>query len=80
MKRKDEDEGASAVEYGLLVAAIAAVVVGVVFGLGTIVRGAFSSTCEAMRAGPVASPAAPGEAGCDGNVVPVPQPTDAAIP
>ncbi len=38
------DEGASAVEYGLLVAAIAAVIVGVVFLLGGTVKGAFSKT------------------------------------
>lgn len=38
------DEGASAVEYGLLVAAIAAVIVGVVFVLGGRVRSAFSKT------------------------------------
>jgi pilus assembly protein Flp/PilA len=38
------DEGASAVEYGLLVAAIAAVIVVIVFGLGTAVKGLFSKT------------------------------------
>ena len=38
------DEGASAVEYGLLVAAIAAVIVGVVFLLGGTVKNAFSKT------------------------------------
>jgi pilus assembly protein Flp/PilA len=38
------DEGASAVEYGLLVAAIAAVIVGVVFLLGGKVSSAFNKT------------------------------------
>ena len=38
------DEGASAVEYGLLVAAIAAVIVGIVFLLGGKVKSAFSKT------------------------------------
>ena len=38
------DEGASAVEYGLLVAAIAAVIVAVVFLLGTRVKSTFSKT------------------------------------
>lgn len=38
------DEGASAVEYGLLVAAIAAVIVGVVFLLGGRVQSTFSTT------------------------------------
>ncbi len=35
-----ENRGASAVEYGLMVAAIAAVVVGIVIGLSTLVTGA----------------------------------------
>ncbi|MCA0329861.1 MAG: Flp family type IVb pilin [Actinobacteria bacterium] len=38
------DEGASAVEYGLLVAAIAAVIVAVVFLLGQRVSTTFDST------------------------------------
>ena len=38
------DEGASAVEYGLLVAAIAAIIVGVVFILGGKVSSAFNHT------------------------------------
>ena len=38
------EEGASAVEYGLLVAAIAAVIVVVVFGLGSLVNTAFETT------------------------------------
>jgi pilus assembly protein Flp/PilA len=38
------DEGASAVEYGLLVAAIAAIIVGVVFLLGGKVSSAFNRT------------------------------------
>lgn len=42
------DRGASAVEYGLLVAAIAAVVVGVVFGLGGMVQRAFEDTANCI--------------------------------
>lgn len=42
------DDGASAVEYGLLVAGIAALIVVVVFALGGFVKGAFSNTCTAM--------------------------------
>ena len=42
------DEGASAVEYGLLVAAIAAVIVAVVFALGSYVRGAFQTSCDSI--------------------------------
>ena len=43
------DDGASAVEYGLLVAAIAAVIILVVFALGTYVKGAFKDTCTAFN-------------------------------
>ena len=50
VSRQARDRGASAVEYGLMVAAIAAVIVGVVFGLGTLVKGAFSKTCTAISA------------------------------
>ena len=44
------DDGASAVEYGLLVAAIAALVVLVVFALGGYVKGAFDKTCSEIKA------------------------------
>ncbi len=37
--RRDEETGASAVEYGLLVAAIAALIVIIVFALGGVVEG-----------------------------------------
>ena len=48
------DEGASAVEYGLLIAGIAAVIVAVVFLLGGNVKTAFSDTnsCISPRAAP----------------------------
>ena len=46
---KDES-GAAAVEYGLLVAAIAAVIILTVFYLGGYVEGAFSKTCSAFTA------------------------------
>lgn len=42
------DDGASAVEYGLLVAGIAALIVAVVFVLGGFIKGAFSNTCTAI--------------------------------
>jgi pilus assembly protein Flp/PilA len=42
--RKDE-KGASAVEYGLLVAAIAALIVVIVFALGGVVKEVFTDTC-----------------------------------
>ncbi len=46
-----KDRGASAVEYGLMVAAIAAVIVGIVFGLGTLVQNSFDNTCDEIAAG-----------------------------
>jgi len=42
--RRHED-GASAVEYGLLVAGIAALIVAIVFIFGGVIKNAFSSTC-----------------------------------
>ena len=44
------DDGASAVEYGLLVALIAAVIVAVIFVLGGLVKGKFTTTCSAWNA------------------------------
>jgi pilus assembly protein Flp/PilA len=41
-----KDDGASAVEYGLLVAAIAALIVIIVFALGGLVKGIFTNTCD----------------------------------
>ncbi len=40
-----DDKGASAVEYGLLIAAIAAVIVVIVFALGSVVKNKFQNTC-----------------------------------
>ena len=50
VNRKDE-QGASAVEYGLLVAAIAAIIVVIVFALGGIIQSVFSETCSAVGDG-----------------------------
>ena len=47
---QDED-GAAAVEYGLLVALIAAVIVAVVVTLGTRVKAAFTAVCNALTDG-----------------------------
>ena len=49
------DEGASAVEYGLLVAAIAAVIVGIVFLLGGTVKSVFSTTNSCISGGSAAN-------------------------
>lgn len=43
---RKEEEGASAVEYGLLVAGIAAVIVLLVFAFGGLVKNIFSDTCS----------------------------------
>jgi len=48
---KMEERGASAVEYGLLIAGIAALIVIAVFALGPIVREAFSDTCDEIVSG-----------------------------
>ena len=40
------EDGASAVEYGLLVAGIAALIVAVVFLFGGMVKNVFSGTCS----------------------------------
>jgi pilus assembly protein Flp/PilA len=55
--RLRDDDGASAVEYGLLVVAIAAVIVAVAFALGAVTRGQYSVTCDAIAS-------AQGESGC----------------
>jgi len=65
------ERGASAVEYGLMVAAIAALIVGVVFALGGVVSGIFRDSCQnisrsATTAGCETPPAPPaGGAGGD---------------
>jgi pilus assembly protein Flp/PilA len=46
-----EDDGASAVEYGLLVAGIAALIVAIVFLFGGVIKNAFSNTCGRVKQG-----------------------------
>lgn len=48
---KMEERGASAVEYGLLIAGIAALIVVAVFALGPIIKEAFADTCDEIKAG-----------------------------
>ena len=48
VNRRDEEKGASAVEYGLLVAAIAAIIVLIVFAIGKFVKQGFATTCDSM--------------------------------
>jgi pilus assembly protein Flp/PilA len=47
LARRDE-EGASAVEYGLLVAGIAALIVAIVFIFGGMISSVFSDTCTSI--------------------------------
>ncbi|HEX4190686.1 MAG TPA: Flp family type IVb pilin [Marmoricola sp.] len=46
---RSEEDGASAVEYGLLVAGIAALIVAIVFAFGGVIRSAFNSTCDTIQ-------------------------------
>lgn len=46
----NDEDGASAVEYGILVAAIAAVIVGVTIMVGKQVEGSFNTVCVALKA------------------------------
>ena len=48
---KKDEKGATAVEYGLLVALIAAVIIGVVIALGGRVTGAFQTVVDALPGG-----------------------------
>jgi len=45
VKRTREEDGASAVEYGLLVAGVAALIVLVVFAFGTVIGNLFNDSC-----------------------------------
>ena len=47
---RDEEHGASAVEYGLLIAGIAALIVTVVFLFGDALTGIFQDTCDKVTA------------------------------
>ena len=48
--RQRDESGASAVEYGLLVTAIAALIVIIVFALGSQVVALFDTTCTSIEA------------------------------
>ena len=48
---KMDERGASAVEYGLLVAGIAALIVAVVFAFGGVISNVFGDTCNAVASG-----------------------------
>ena len=46
---KMDQRGASAVEYGLLIAGIAALIVVVVFAFGGVLKNVFSNTCKSVN-------------------------------
>lgn len=54
--RMESDRGATAVEYGLMVALIAVVIIGAVAALGGTLSDSFTDTGDAIRGGP-ATPA-----------------------
>ena len=45
---KMDERGASAVEYGLLIAGIAALIVVVVFAFGGVIKNIFQKTCNSV--------------------------------
>lgn len=45
------ERGASAVEYGLLIAGIAALIIVAVFALGPVISKQFDDTCEKIKTG-----------------------------
>lgn len=49
-RHRREDSGATAVEYGLLVALIAGVIIAAVMVLGISTRGAFQAPCDQLAA------------------------------
>ncbi|WP_372728584.1 Flp family type IVb pilin [Nocardioides sp.] len=52
---KMDERGASAVEYGLLIAGIAALIVVVVFAFGSNLKEIFTNTCKSVGNGTGAS-------------------------
>jgi pilus assembly protein Flp/PilA len=48
---KKNEDGASAVEYGLLVAGIAALIVLIVFAFGGVIKNVFNNTCKSVAGG-----------------------------
>jgi pilus assembly protein Flp/PilA len=45
---KMDERGASAVEYGLLIAGIAALIVIVIFAFGGVIKNIFTNTCSSL--------------------------------
>lgn len=55
--RLGTESGASSVEYGLVVFAIAAVIALIVFTLGQVVRSSYTDSCQTVAAAVTASSA-----------------------
>lgn len=51
MPKNRSDDGASAVEYSLVVVAIAAIIVLVVFAVGEFTSETFTTTCDSLDSG-----------------------------
>ena len=51
IRRQRDERGATSVEYGLLVALIAAVIVTATFAFGGMTRGLFNDTCSSYVEG-----------------------------
>jgi pilus assembly protein Flp/PilA len=49
VRTRRPERGASAVEYGLLIAGIAGLIVIAVFALGPIIEEAFADTCDSIK-------------------------------
>jgi pilus assembly protein Flp/PilA len=64
--REDDERGASVVEYGLLIAAVAALVVVAAFAIGNWANSSFNETCDKLAAAgsdPACATQAPGGGG-----------------
>ena len=59
MRRDRNEAGASAVEYGLLIAGIAAVIAAVVFAFSGTITGLFDDTCNEVGGTNCVVPGAP---------------------
>lgn len=49
MRRHENERGASAVEYGLLIAGVAALIVVIVFAFGGVISEVFNDTCTTVE-------------------------------
>jgi pilus assembly protein Flp/PilA len=61
------EDGATAVEYGIMVALIAVVIVGAVFALGDTLRGQFQDTTDCIANPDAAGCDLPGDGGGNGD-------------